>query len=90
MTRQDLTLVTALIEKASRDSALLKALLEDLLTPAEIADLAQRWRIIQALDKGVPQRTIADRLHVSLSKVTRGSRVLLKPQGGFNRILLGD
>ncbi|MBP6945396.1 helix-turn-helix domain-containing protein [Patescibacteria group bacterium] len=87
MSQNNLVVVTQLFEKASQDPDLLKSLLEDILTPAEIDDLAQRWRIIKALHKNIPQRTIASELGVSLSKVTRGSRVLLNPKGGFNTLL---
>lgn len=80
-------MITEVFKRASRDPSLLKDFLEDILTPAEIDDLAQRWRIVKALNNGTPQREIASDLGVSLSKVTRGSRMLLNPKGGFNKIL---
>lgn len=52
------------------------AFLEDLLTPQELFSLAERWQIIQSLAKGAPQREIADHLNTSISKITRGSRVV--------------
>lgn len=63
------------------------ALLRDLLTPQERDSLAERWQIIQLLDKGMPQREIADLLQVSISKITRGSRALLDGKGGFESAL---
>ncbi len=87
MSNPNLVLVNQIIKTAAQDPALLRSLLEDLLTPAEIDDLAQRWRIVQALHQGTPQRDIAHNLQVSLSKVTRGSRMLLNQNGGFNRLL---
>lgn len=63
------------------------ALLRDLLTPKERESLAERWQIIQLLDSGMPQREIADRLGVSISKITRGSRVLQDGSGGFAKAL---
>ncbi len=75
-----------LFEQASRKK-LLRELLDDLFTPAEIEDFALRWRIIQELHSGAPQRSIAQKLHVSLSKITRGSRVLLNNRGAFTRLL---
>ena len=63
------------------------ALLRDLLTPQERDSLAERWQIIQLLDKGMPQREIADLLQVSISKITRGSRALLDGKGGFENAL---
>ncbi len=58
-------------------------LLADILTPQEIDSLAERWQLIQELVKGTPQREVAERLNVSISKITRGSRVLQYGTGGF-------
>ncbi len=66
-------LVRLLSSKPPQDMA---ALLEDLLTPQELFSLAERWQIIQSLVKGAPQRDIADHLNTSISKITRGSRVV--------------
>jgi Trp operon repressor len=58
-------------------------LLQDMLTPQELASLAERWQLIRMLDEGVAQREIADALGVSISKITRGSRMLQFGSGGF-------
>ena len=58
-------------------------LLTDLLTPQEIISLQERWKIVQELHKGTPQRDIAKKLGVSISKITRGSRMLQYGMGGF-------
>ncbi|MDD5470064.1 MAG: Trp family transcriptional regulator [Candidatus Peribacteraceae bacterium] len=60
-----------------------KLLLEDLLTPQELASLAERWQLIQELHAGSPQRDIAKKLRVSISKITRGSRQMKFGSGGF-------
>lgn len=52
------------------------AFLRALLTPAERARIALRWRLVCLLEAGVKQRAIAGRLGVSLCKITRGSREL--------------
>jgi len=57
-------------------------LLTDLLTPAEIRSLTKRWLELQELARGVSQREVVKKLHVSISKVTRGSRVLRHGTGG--------
>ncbi len=62
-------------------------LLEDILTPQELASLVERWQLIQQLDAGVPQREIAEDLGVSISKITRGSRMLQYGKGGFKYFL---
>ena len=72
---------------ADRSRADWDALLEDLLTPQERESLAERWHIIRLLHKGLPQREIAEMLGVSISKITRGSRVLQEGRGGFEKAL---
>lgn len=57
-------------------------LLTDLLTPAERRKIAKRWEELKLLAKGMPQRQIAGKLGVSISKITRGSRVLQEGSGG--------
>lgn len=79
-------LITAL-QTASSDKVLLREFLRDLLTPMEYRDTALRWRIITMLASHTPQRDIAKSLGVSLSKITRGSRELMDPTGGFSQIL---
>ncbi len=64
-----------------------KLLLADILTPQELESLAERWQLIQALAEGVPQRDIAEKLGISISKITRGSRMLQFGEGGFQYFL---
>ncbi len=59
-----------------KDVRTMKRLLSEMFTPAEIRDVALRWRLMKMLHQGVPQREIASRLGISLCKITRGSRVL--------------
>jgi TrpR family trp operon transcriptional repressor len=70
--------------ESEKEAALL---LEDILTPQELASVAERWQLIQELSKGTPQRTIAEKLGVSISKITRGSRMLQYGSGGFSHFL---
>ncbi len=62
-------------------------LLKDILTPQELASVAERWQLVQALAAGVPQREIAKTLKISISKITRGSRMLQYGDGGFRLFL---
>lgn len=62
-------------------------LLKDLCTPQEIDSFAERWEIIQQLAARKTQREVAEKLGVSISKVTRGSRVLQYGEGGFELFL---
>ena len=58
-------------------------LLKDILTPKEIEDIAERWQLIQGLASGMPQRKVAKKYGVSISKITRGSRMMKYGKGGF-------
>jgi len=71
---------------AVKDKAEMQELITDLLTPAERKDLWERWRIVDLLLRGNSQRAIRDELSVSISKVTRGSRVLQEGTGVLRRI----
>lgn len=58
-------------------------LLKDILTPAELDDIAERWQLIQALASGMTQRDVAEKCNVSISKITRGASALQHGNGGF-------
>src|SRR5437763_1512218 len=62
-------------------------LMRDMLTPQELASLAERWQLVQELARGTPQRDIAKKLKLSISKITRGSRALHYGNGGFAHFL---
>lgn len=64
-----------------------KMLLNDILTPQELDSLAERWQLIQSLHSGKPQREISKDLGISISKITRGSRMLQYGSGGFQHFL---
>jgi TrpR family trp operon transcriptional repressor len=72
---------------ASRDRREVYDFLVGILTPQERDQIALRWRIVELLIRGVPQRIIADRLGVSLCKITRGSQVLKSGPRGFRSVL---
>jgi TrpR family trp operon transcriptional repressor len=50
--------------------------LRDLLTPTEFNEVCKRLQIFKMLEKGLPQRHIAETLGVGIATVTRGSRAL--------------
>ncbi len=76
-----------LLRFASQDRKLFALLLEDLCTPEELAVLSRRWQIVKLLHKDTPHREIVDRLDVAIGTVTRGSRMLKNPTGGFARLI---
>ncbi|MCR4823500.1 MAG: trp operon repressor [Treponema sp.] len=58
-----------------------------LFTPAELNDFAKRWLLVREIDKGTTQREIAKKFHISLCKITRGSRELKKDESAFRKLL---
>lgn len=62
--------------------------LGELLTPGEVRDITLRWKLLEMLAQGVPQRKIAEDLQISLCKITRGSRIL-KQKGAVTAQVLG-
>ncbi|MAE68640.1 transcriptional regulator [bacterium] len=80
---KDLYLLFASV-KTEKDA---KMLLKDILTPQELASVSERWQLVQELEKGTPQRDIAKKLGLSISKITRGSRMLQYGSGGFKHFL---
>lgn len=61
--------------------------LRDLLTPAEIETLGERWEIIKQLANGKSQRSISESVGASVTTVSRGNRQLKYGEGGFQRAL---
>lgn len=70
-----------------KDRASLNKLLRDLLTPKEYNEIIKRWQIIKQLRRGISQRQISNNLKVSITTVTRGSRVWSDRKSAFRRIL---
>ena len=54
----------------------LDGFLEDMMTPQEIEALDERIIIMHALAAGKTQREIAEELELSITTVSRGSRIL--------------
>ena len=58
-----------------------------LFTPSELKDFSTRLLLVQEIQKGTTQREIAKKLHISLCKITRGSREFKKPGSAFQKFL---
>ena len=63
------------------DSSSIQELFQEIFTKAELDDLSLRWLLMKKLKTGIPQRKIAEELHISLCKITRGSKLLKNPDG---------
>jgi TrpR family transcriptional regulator, trp operon repressor len=69
------------------DAELIRHFLLSLFTPAEADDIGKRWALVRLLDEGNTQRAIASELHLSLCKITRGSRELKKADSPFRKMM---
>jgi len=58
-----------------------------ILTPSEVKNISSRWEIVKRIEKGLSQRKIATDLHLSLCKITRGSRELKKSNSVLKMIM---
>lgn len=65
-----------IIAEIKHHSADLDGFLEDILSPQEIETIDERLKIMHALVAGKTQREIAEELELSITTVSRGSRIL--------------
>lgn len=70
------TLRKNIIAEIKRHSGDLDGFLEDILSPQEIETIDERLKIMHALVAGKTQREIAEELELSITTVSRGSRIL--------------
>ncbi|MBN2429838.1 MAG: transcriptional regulator [Acidobacteria bacterium] len=69
------------------DAVTMHRFFEEIFTPAERQTLGLRWELMRLLRQQVSQRDIADRLNISLCKITRGSRILKDSNSVTNRLM---
>jgi TrpR family trp operon transcriptional repressor len=70
-----------------QDRADMERFLGEVLTPAELHDLALRWELMNKLSQGDSQRQIASELGISLCKITRGAKILKDGQSISRKFL---
>lgn len=70
-----------------KEKNLTLAFLRNILTSAELDEIATRLQIVKLLKKGVPQREVAEKLGVSIGTVSRGARELKYGEPGFKQVL---
>ena len=80
---EELLTILAKIDEIRR----IKRFLEELFTSAELKDVSLRWQLIKMLSDNIPQRDIASKLHISLCKITRGSKILKEPDSATRKML---
>jgi TrpR-related protein YerC/YecD len=71
-----------------------RAFLRDLCTPAEIQAMADRWSVVEYLQRGLPYREIHRLTGVSVTTVGRVARFLAAGNGGYataaRRVAIGS
>jgi len=81
MHNQHIAELVKIIGSLKKNDAIL-AFLKNILTPAELDEIATRLQIFKLLKQGVPQREVAETLGVGIATVSRGARELkYAPQG---------
>lgn len=60
---------------------------KEIFTSKELDDLSLRWRLLTELHKNKTQRSIAKKHHISLCKITRGSKILQKKNSVTKQLL---
>jgi TrpR-related protein YerC/YecD len=60
-----------------------RSFLSDLLTPAELEALVDRWSVVAYLNDGVPYRKIHELTGVSVTTIGRVARYLVGENGGY-------
>ncbi|WP_372390499.1 YerC/YecD family TrpR-related protein [Xanthomonas sp. NCPPB 3582] len=73
-----------------RSPGAVEAFLRDLCTPAELEAMADRWRVVPLLIKGVPYREIHELTQVSVTTIGRVARTLDHGAGGYAEALRGQ
>ena len=61
--------------------------IDDLLTPQEIIELAERIELLKQLQQGKTQRDIAEDIGISVTTVNRWSRILKYGTGSISHYL---
>lgn len=83
--------VAQLIEVLARldEPERMRAFLSDLCTPREVSDLAQRLQVARYLDAGLSYMEVQAKTGMSSTTVSRVSKALGGPEGGYRSVLLG-
>jgi TrpR family trp operon transcriptional repressor len=70
------------------NARIIEDFLISILTDNEAKNISSRWEIVKRIEQGISQRKIASELHLSLCKITRGSRELKKTNSVLKKILI--
>lgn len=60
-----------------------RAFFRDLCTPAELQAMADRWAVVEHLQRGLPYREVQRHTGVSVTTIGRVARYLASGNGGY-------
>jgi TrpR-related protein YerC/YecD len=63
-----------------------RSFFRDLCTPAELQAMADRWAVVELLERGMPYREIYKQTGVSVTTVGRVARYLTSGNGGYRAV----
>ena len=63
-----------------------RAFFRDLCTPAELQAMADRWAVVELLERGLPYREIHKQTGVSVTTIGRVARYLTSGNGGYRAV----
>lgn len=76
---ESLKIIADTLWRIDRDDA--EAVIEDLMTPSEVVELAERIMLLRKLKEWKTQRAVAEELGMSVTTVSRWARVLKYGRG---------
>jgi TrpR-related protein YerC/YecD len=77
-------LCTAILALRSVDEC--RSFFRDLCTPAELQAMADRWAVVELLERRLPYREIHKQTGVSVTTVGRVARFLMAGNGGYRAV----
>ena len=63
-----------------------RSFFRDLCTPAELQAMADRWAVVELLERGLPYREIHRQTGVSVTTIGRVARFLTAGNGGYRSV----
>lgn len=64
-----------------------RSFFRDLCTPAELQAMADRWAVVELLERGLPYREIHKHTGVSVTTIGRVARYLTSGSGGYRVVM---
>ena len=71
---------------ALRSSDECRSFFRDLCTPAELQAMADRWAVVELLERGLPYREIHKLTGVSVTTIGRVARFVMAGNGGYRAV----